>query len=168
MAHVLIVHEDDDIREALCLVLTDEEHTVLAAARADFGLALLGALPVGAVVLCSAGAPVPRDRPNASSHGMLLVRATEVGSMDLVDRYHWALLTTHPGRLSPQVEGLILRHRVAVIAEPFDIGDLVACVARLATDPDANTAVSVRSAPATIERGHLRAKAGRADNSVGA
>lgn len=118
-ASVLVIEDDDDIREVLRLVLEDAGYVVHEARNGLTGLALLRESAEPLVVLVDWWMP--------RLNGKQVLRAA--GRESRLARHAYALLTaaceagwSEPGE--PAVEGLV----VPVLAKPFDIEAVVALV----------------------------------------
>lgn len=123
MAPVLIVDDDEGVREAVRMLLEDDGYAVQEAAGREQALALLRAASHPRVVLLDlmirdGGA---RDAP--------ILRAVQAESG--LDRHCYVLLTglseTH---LTPDLRALIAATCLAVVAKPFDIDDVLDVVQR--------------------------------------
>lgn len=124
MAHVLIVHEDNDIRDMLVMLMEEAGHTVRAASDNATGLKELKACPPCIVVF-------QREWKRIDRLGILGLLAAE-GRLDCVKSHQFVLLTVEPSAIPTPLAELVVRYSVPIVAEPFDLDTLLAAVERAA------------------------------------
>lgn len=124
MAHVLIIHEDDDIRDMLVMLMEEAGHTVRAAADNAAGLRELAECPPCVVLF-------QREWQRNDRLGILglLVAA---GRTDCAAAHQFVLLSVAPSAIPDPLAELVIRYAVPVIAEPFDMDELLRAVERAA------------------------------------
>lgn len=120
MAHILVVDDDYDIRQALQETLEDEGHTVFVAATAPAALEILLAGPPLVVLL---------DFLMPTMSGLELLRHIHRDAA-LATRHAYALMTAQTGPKAPNVHDFAPLIQVDFLAKPFDIDELFALVAR--------------------------------------
>lgn len=117
---VLVVDDDDAIREAIRVLLEDEGYVVYEAPDGKPALARLRAHPEGMVVLLDVHMP--------GMDGLTLLRALDIDER-LATRHAIILLSAHLSRTLPlDVATLLTRLNVPVLGKPFAIDDLVTVV----------------------------------------
>lgn len=120
---ILVVDDDNAIRETLCLVLEDEGYTVADAADGHAALRILRSTPYPLVVLLDQCMPV------LDGAGVLRAAAADRA---LAHGHSFILLTASAGALegSEREFGPLL---AGVVAKPFDLDTLLDTVARVVT-----------------------------------
>ena len=134
MARILIVEDDDRIRETTRILLEDEGHVVDEAATGEEGLALVGAAPVDCVLLdlllpgrdgfdicrsIRAASPVPVIMLTARTDTYDVVAGLEAGADDYVTK------PFEPKELTARIRAQVRRNRARPAeAGPLVIGDL--------------------------------------------
>lgn len=123
MAHVLIVDDDQAIRETLRLVLEDAGHRVSEAADGMSGLEQLRTAPEPMVVL------LDLMMPRLDGAGVLGVVA---GDRDLTAQHAYALITATHQTLNLAFVNLLANLMVPVLHKPFDLDALLDMVDAMA------------------------------------
>jgi len=119
MAHVLIVDDDEGIRESLRYALEDAGHTVLEVPDGIEALKLLRESSQRMVVL------VDLMMPGLDGAGVLGAVAADP---QLASQYAYILMTANPRTLPPAFAGLLQSLAVPYFAKPFDVDDLLTLV----------------------------------------
>jgi two-component system chemotaxis response regulator CheY len=121
--HVLIVDDDEGIRETLRFALEGEGYAVLEAQHGLAALEILAALAVPLVVL------VDLRMPLLDGEGLLdAVCADPL----LAHRHVYALTTANEQTLTPHLRRTLARLDAPVVGKPFDLDHLLEVVHRLA------------------------------------
>jgi CheY-like chemotaxis protein len=123
MAEVLVVDDDEEIRETLRWVLEDEGHTVHEAADGVGALAILRASAQPLVVL------LDLMMPRLNGEGVL--RAVDADAA-LRDQHSVVLVTAKGKSVPAQIAWLLHDLRAPIIPKPFDLDDLLRAVDRAA------------------------------------
>ncbi|MGZ3581450.1 MAG: response regulator [Ktedonobacterales bacterium] len=121
MAHVLVIDDDDGIRESLRIMLEDAGHTVTDAANPDQGLTLLRSASRPYVVLLDL--VMPNSDPDA------LLREVRPDP-SLARHCYVAVLATPPRGFSADVQQLLADVCLGVVLKPFELDVLMAAVER--------------------------------------
>lgn len=114
--HVLIVDDDQGIRETVRLVLEDAGHIVVEAADGDKALKLLRESAEGMVVL------LDLIMPGTNGEELLALVA---GDCTLSARHAYILMTAAQRQLTPAVEALAASISAPILHKPFDIDALL-------------------------------------------
>ncbi len=124
MATVLIVDDDDGIRETLRFLLEDEGYEVLEARNGAVGLDMLRTIPEPLVVLLDYRMPL--------MDGGAVLRAVAAEGLDT--RHAYALVLAIPYLLDhdPQAQAQVDQSHIPIVAKPFDIDTLLTLVGSLA------------------------------------
>lgn len=117
---VLIVEDNEDIREALHELLEDEAYAVLEAGDGLVGLALLRASPEALIVL------VDYAMPHMNGCAMLTEVVTDPW---LLARHVYILVTANDDRLPDNFRRLLMAHHMPIIGKPFELQQLLDTVA---------------------------------------
>lgn len=120
MAHVLVVDDDQDIRDVLRFILEDAGHEVQEASDGESALQLLHESPVPLVVL------LDLLLPRMSGTDLL---QQVIDDPQLKDRHAYLLLTADNAELRQQAEPLLEQVSAQVIGKPFDVEVLLRMVA---------------------------------------
>lgn len=120
-ATVLIVEDNEDIRDAIHELLAEEAYLVLEAEDGLAGLALLNMSQEHLVVLV--------DYQMPRMDGLAMLRAVAQDA-HLLARHTFILLTANGDRLPDEFARLIAMLQIPVIGKPFELQDLVNAVAR--------------------------------------
>ncbi len=117
---VLVVDDEDGIRDAIRIVLEEEGYTVYEAPDGKPALVRLREHPEGMVVLL--------DMQMPGMDGISLLRALDTDEC-LATRHAIIVVSAqYPRTLPLEVATLLTRLDVRVLGKPFDIDDLVAVV----------------------------------------
>jgi CheY-like chemotaxis protein len=119
MVHVLVVDDDLAIRETLRFALEDAGYDVSLAAGGEDALAAVRASANPLVVL------LDRVMPHPDGEAVLAAVQSE---RRLADRHAYVLVTASPGRISPELAGMLTSLRAPVVEKPFDVEELLATV----------------------------------------
>ncbi len=118
---VLVVEDDEDIRESMRLILEGEGYQVLEAPDGAAGLAILQQSLSALVVLVDFRMP--------RMDGIAMLR--EVAKYDSLARRHvYVLVTANYDQLPPGGADLIASLAVGTVKKPFDVDVLLSAVAR--------------------------------------
>ena len=120
---VLVVDDDETIRDMLRFLLEEEGYTVYEAADGEAALACLRTHPCGMVVLLDLNLP---SLDGAS------VLAAIVSEPPLAARHAFLLMTADDGMARPGISALLAALSMPVIAKPFRIARALTAVARAA------------------------------------
>jgi CheY-like chemotaxis protein len=120
---VLVVDDDETIRDMLRFLLEEEGYTVYEAADGEAALARLRAHPCGMVVLLDLNLP---SLDGAS------VLAAIVAEPPLAARHAFLLMTADDGMARPTISALLVALGMRVVTKPFGIARILAAVARAA------------------------------------
>lgn len=118
-ATVLIVEDNEDIRDAIRELLEDEAYAVLEASDGLSGLAVLRLSQVALVVL------VDYIMPRMDGFAMLRTVAQDA---QLLARHTFILLTANDDRLPDGFERLLTTMRTPIVGKPFELQELVQTV----------------------------------------
>jgi CheY-like chemotaxis protein len=134
MTHVLVVDDDQGIREVLTSTLQEEGYVVSAVADGEAALTTLRAAPERMVVLLDYMLPA-RD-------GLSVLQAV-AAEATLAERHAYTLLTAQ-GRTIPHALAHLLAHLgIPLVRKPFDLDAIVAGVQYAAQRiEDTSTAVA--------------------------
>lgn len=121
MTRVLVVDDDEAIRETLRFVLEDAGYSVVEAENGLEALDILYASDEPLVVL------LDLRMPRLSGAGVLGVVAEDE---ELASRHAFVLVTANPYPFSRPFALMIERLGVATVSKPFDIDDVLEVVAR--------------------------------------
>ena len=116
---VLVVDDNEDIRESLQLLLADEGYDIVTADDGLEALDLIPLLPNPAVIL------LDLQMPRLDGYGVLLDLSKHP---EMRDRISIFLLTGTIGLLSPDMVRLLGSEGIPVLSKPFDIDQLKAQV----------------------------------------
>jgi CheY-like chemotaxis protein len=119
MAHVLIVDDDESIRDAVRLFLEDADHEVLEASDGMTALRILRESQQRLIVLLDVSIP--------QMNGIDLLRAV-VADPPLKERHVYLLLTGSSERLQWEAGPLLAEASAKIVAKPFEIADLLALI----------------------------------------
>ncbi|HEX5441090.1 MAG TPA: response regulator [Ktedonobacterales bacterium] len=119
MAQVLIVDDDENIRDAVRLILEDAGHTVMEASDGVTALRILRESQERLIVLLDMS--IPR------LNGVDLLSAV-VADPFLKERYAYLLLTGSGERLRREAGPLLAEASARIVAKPFEIADLLALI----------------------------------------
>lgn len=119
MGYILVVDDDEGVRETVRMALEEEGHTVLEAEDGGEGLRLLRASQMSMVVLFDLIMP----RVDGGS----FIDAVSADPT-LVRRHAFICFTASPNRLAPALDGLAADVPVATLAKPFEVEHLFAVV----------------------------------------
>jgi CheY-like chemotaxis protein len=129
---VLVVDDEDSIRDATRFVLEDESYTVYEAPDGKLALARLREHPEGMVVLLDLQMP--------GMDCVMLLRAL-VADEQMATRHAIVLVTAqHPRKPAPEVAVLFAQFDVHIVSKPFDIADLIVAVQAAARRLDGDPA----------------------------
>jgi hypothetical protein len=121
MAPVFVIHPQPDTRAALCQMLEHEGYVVYEAADLHAALSLPTLYLAHGVVLFE-------------QDGRGLMRQDVLSGLEanprLLKWHRYVCLTTAPDRLSLPVRNALVVLEIPVLAEPFDMDDLLATVAQ--------------------------------------
>lgn len=121
---VLIVDDDEAIRDSLRLVLEDAGYPTLCAEDGTNALARLRESGNGMVVL------LDLIMPGMDGEELLLLIA---GDADLASRHAYILMTAAQQRLTPSIASTLARVSGSVLEKPFDLDVLLDVVAQAAS-----------------------------------
>ncbi len=142
MAQVLVVDDDQAIRETLRLLLEDAGYEVIEAQDGSLALDLLRASERPMVVL------VDLMMPRMSGYQVLSAVAADARGLQ---SHAYIMVTASPQARMLTVGRLGNRLRVPCLEKPFDLDDLLGEVERAATRVDRATLVSAMAAVETAE-----------------
>ncbi len=117
---VLVVDDDDALRESLVWLLRDEGYTVYEAPDGKPALQLLRKHPTGMVVLLDVNMP--------GMDGLTVLQTIEAES-PLASRHAYVLMSARYGRLPVALERELHQLGVVMLQKPFDMDVLTATVA---------------------------------------
>lgn len=123
MAQVLIVDDDEGIRDAVRFLLEDEGHQVQEASDGDAALRIIRDSQTPLVVL------LDLLMPHVDGISVLRQINADPG---LKARHAFLLMTADSANLRQQAEPWIAALSVEVVSKPFDLGHLLAAVERAA------------------------------------
>jgi CheY-like chemotaxis protein len=112
---VLVVDDNEDIRESLQLLLADEGYDIVTADDGQEALDLIPLLPNPAVIL------LDLQMPRLDGYGVLLDLSKHP---EMRERLSIFLLTANIGLVSPDMVRLLGKEGVPVLPKPFDIDQL--------------------------------------------
>jgi CheY-like chemotaxis protein len=123
MARVLIVDDDQDIRDAVRFILEDVGHEVLDASDGETALQLLRASQQRMIVLLDLLLP--------QLNGIDLLKAVIADPL-LKERHAYVLMSADSATLRQQAEPLLAEVSAQVVGKPFDMDNLLAMIAQAA------------------------------------
>jgi CheY-like chemotaxis protein len=123
MACVLVIDDEQPIRESLRLLLEDAGHTVTLTASGPEGLASLRASRASEVVLLDLLMP--------EMDGLAVLQAI-IQEPALAGRHGYVLMTGDSSRLIETAAHVLNALPVTVVRKPFDIDDVLETVAAVA------------------------------------
>lgn len=129
MARVLVVDDDDAIRETVGMVLEDAGYEVIEAEDGAAGLHILRSSAAPLIVLLDFRMP-------RMSGGEVIRVVTEEG-LDSPHVYALVLATPHLVDSDPALQARVRKLAIPVVAKPFSIDKLLDVVASLAARLDA-------------------------------
>lgn len=124
--HVLIVDDDEDIRDAMCELLRDEGYAVLAACDGVGAMDILLSSAERLVVL------LDLLMPRLSGLDVLTL---VIENAELMTRHTFIVVTANksaadsPSAVDPYFASLLDRHQIPVVSKPFNITKLLELVA---------------------------------------
>ena len=118
-AQVLIVDDDQAIRETVRFVLEDVGHSVLEASDGEAALEILRQSAGGMVVL------LDLIMPGMNGEAMLSIVANDAA---LTERHTYIVMTAAQRQLTPTIKEVIKRISAPILQKPFDIDQLIAQV----------------------------------------
>lgn len=121
--YVLIVDDDEAIRDSLRLVLEDAGYATRDAADGETALACLREAGPGMIVL------LDLIMPGLDGEELLAVIA---GDACLSTRHAYILMTAAHQRLTPDVTSTLARISAPILEKPFDLDALLSLVAQAA------------------------------------
>jgi len=124
MTHILIVDDDEEIRDSLRLVLEEAGYTVEACTNGEDCLEQLRSSAHSLIVL------VDYVMPRMSGMDMLHAVAADAC---LSTRHTYVVVTASPQLLTPPEDHIPPTLQVPVIGKPFELDVLLAAVAEAAT-----------------------------------
>jgi CheY-like chemotaxis protein len=119
MAHVLVVDDDESIRDAVRLVLEDAGHEALEASDGVAALHILRESQERLIVLLDMLIP--------QLSGIDLLRVV-VADPPLKERHVYLLMTGNQKLLLQEAGTLLEEASVKIVAKPFEIADLLALI----------------------------------------
>lgn len=119
MAYVLIVDDDESIRDAVQLILEDADHETLEASDGVTALRILRESQHRLIVLLDMS--IPR------LNGVELLRVV-VGDPLLKERHAYLLLTGSGEQLRREAGTLLEEASAKIVAKPFEMADLLALI----------------------------------------
>ncbi|HEY1390112.1 MAG TPA: response regulator [Ktedonobacterales bacterium] len=119
MAQVLIVDDDENIRDSVRLVLEDADHEVMEASDGVTALRILRESQERLIVLLDMS--IPR------LNGIDLLGAVVADPL-LKERHVYLLLTGSSERLQREVGPLLVEASARIVAKPFELADLLALI----------------------------------------
>lgn len=119
MAYVLIVDDDESIRDAVHLILEDADHEALEASDGVTALRMLRESQQRLIVLLDMSLP--------RLNGLDLLRAVIADPL-LKERHAYLLLTGNPNLLLREAGSLLEEASAKIVAKPFEIADLLALI----------------------------------------
>jgi CheY-like chemotaxis protein len=121
---VLVLDEDDAVREALRLLLEDAGHLVLDVTDAPAALGVLRACADPCAALFDV--PPRTGRHNASFFTCVAAEPA------LAARHAYVCMTTNVARLDPALRRELAAYHVPVLAKPFDVDVLLRTLVQMA------------------------------------
>src|SRR5690348_5626875 len=119
MAHVLIVDDDESIRDALRLILDDADHEMLEASDGVTAMRILRESQQRLIVLLDMSLP--------QLSGVELLRVVVADPL-LKERHAYVLLTGNPNLLLREAGPLLEEASAKIVAKPFEMADLLALI----------------------------------------
>ena len=119
MAHVLIVDDDEGLRDALRLILEDADHEALEASDGVTALRILRESQERLIVLLDMALP--------QLNGIELLRVVVADPL-LKERHAYLLLTGSAHLLLREAGPLVEEASAKLVAKPFEIADLLALI----------------------------------------
>lgn len=151
---VLVAHRDADMREALRMLLEDAGYAVRLSADPDAALAAARELTEAAIVLFEIE---PAGVAGSGFLELALLRAAEREAGHAPPRLAFVALTTWPEQLPRTLKRLLRTLDVPLVAEPFELDELLRVVATAADRSD--PAEQGGAVGATVAATAARAKA---------
>lgn len=121
MAHVLVAHSDEGIREALITALQEAGHVVVGTADGELALTTLWMSTNPMVALLD-------ERLSPFGGVMLIGVAANDYAHGPLSRHHYMLMSTAPDLLDAKGWELVSRLDVLVLSQPFDLDSLIEMV----------------------------------------
>lgn len=150
----IVAHRDGDMRAALCMLLEHAGYEVRIAADPDVGLEVARAHAEPAVVLFEIE---PTRQAGGGFLELALLRAASPNADPRPPRLAFVALTTWPERLPRPLMRLLRRLDVPLVAEPFELDDLLHVIATAAGrcgDEEAGPPEITVPAAADVAPGH--------------
>lgn len=122
MAHVLIVDDEQDIRDTLRFILEDAGYDVLEASDGEVALALLRESTVPLVVLLDLLLP--------KVSGVEILKAA-IADPRLTGQHAYLLMTADSAVLRHEADPLLAQVSAQVITKPFDVDNLLTMIDRV-------------------------------------
>ncbi|HKT38406.1 MAG TPA: response regulator [Ktedonobacterales bacterium] len=119
MARVLVVDDDESLRDAVRFILEDAEHEVLEASDGVTALRILRESQERLIALLDMS--IPR------LNGVELLRAVVADPL-LKERHAYLLMTGNQSLLLQQARTLLAETSAKIVAKPFEIADLLALI----------------------------------------
>jgi CheY-like chemotaxis protein len=126
MARVLVVDDDQDIRDVVRFILEDAGYEVLDAGDGESALQMLRASPTPLVCLLDLLMPHPNG---------IDVLNEVIADPSLRQRHVYVLLTADNAGLHEQAEPLLQQLSAPIISKPFDVDRLLEVVASVSHFP---------------------------------
>ena len=123
MAYVLIVDDDESIRDAVHLILEDADHEALEASDGVTALRILRESQQRLIVLLDMSIP--------QLSGIELLRVVIADPL-LKERHAYLLMTGNQQLMLRQAGSLLAEASAKIVAKPFEIGDLLAMIGEAA------------------------------------
>lgn len=122
----LLAHRDADLRATMCMLLEEAGYAVRLAADPDVALGTVRELAEPAVVLFEVE---PGGEAGAGFLELALLRAAEREAGHAAPRLAFVALTTWTERLPRTLKRLLRKLDVPLVAEPFELDDLLHVIA---------------------------------------
>jgi DNA-binding response OmpR family regulator len=110
--HILIVDDDEGIRETLALLLEEEGYEVQTVEDGQQAITHLHNAPVPTMILLDMMMPI-LDGPGVLAH---LQRQS-----GMIEQHAWILMTAKDGDLPPHVTHLLHHWQIPLLRKPFDL-----------------------------------------------
>jgi two-component system chemotaxis response regulator CheY len=123
MACVLIVDDDESLRDAVRLILEDADHEVLEAGDGATALRILRESQQRLIALLDMSMP--------QLTGIDLLKAVVADPL-LKERHAYLLMTGNQQLMLRQAGSLLAEASAKIVAKPFEIGDLLAMIGEAA------------------------------------
>lgn len=124
MPHILIVDDDEDIRNALHFILKDAGYTVAQAENGEAALIWLRAQAKPTVVMLDVMMP--------RLDGLGLLRILTESEPQLARRHRFILMTARERTLPLSLAHLRSQMHIPLLGKPFDLAPMLALVAQTA------------------------------------